>query len=272
MEQELRKLQLMQLDIFKKIDAFCREHQIHYSLYAGSLLGAVRHRGFIPWDDDLDIFMIRHEYNRFIRLWIKEAPKGYVIQNKELESSFTQSFTKIRKDHTTFLHFEEERGKYHTGIFVDVFPIDRIPTCILQRTVFYLDCMFYQLYTREFIPPSSGYIVELITRILLEKSSKTRREKMRKWHFGRIVRYDHDRTLPLVCIEMRKTLKQHLPSNLMHSYIDLPFEDMMAMCIRDWDTYLTVKFGNYMQLPPEEERGWRHHPIVLDFNKNLEEL
>lgn len=110
MNEELRQLQLTQLEILKVIDTFCRKHRIHYSLYAGSLLGAVRHQGFIPWDDDLNIFLTRHEYNRFIKLWLKDQPEGYLIQNKELDPKFSQSFTKIRKNHTAFLQDESERG------------------------------------------------------------------------------------------------------------------------------------------------------------------
>ncbi len=272
MSEELRRLQLTQLEILKVVDSFCRRHKIHYSLYAGSLLGAVRHKGFIPWDDDLDIFMTRHEYNRFIGLWMQEKPEGYLIQNKELSPSFTQSFTKIRKDHTAFLQFEWERGKYHTGIFIDVFPVDRMPERKLQRLIFLADCLFYQLYTREFVPPAAGRITKLITAVLLKTSTKNMRKRRRRWHFNRIVRYNRDHDLPLVCIERTQTLGQQLPSGLMDKYVDLPFEDMSAMCIKDWDTYLRVKFNDYMKLPPKEERSWGHHPLVLDFNKNLDEM
>lgn len=272
MNEELRRLQLTQLEILKVIDALCRKHRIHYSLYAGTLLGAVRHQGFIPWDDDLDIFLTRHEYNRFIKLWLDEQPEGYLIQNKELDPNFTQSFTKIRKDHTAFLQDEAERGKYHTGIFVDVFPIDRVPEKRIQRAFFFADCLFYQLYTREFIPPLAGRFTKVVAGALLKLSTKKNRAQRRKWHYRRIIRYNRNKSLPMICIEMTRTLKQILPPDLMCGYVDFPFEDMKAMCIRDWDAYLTVEFGDYMQLPPEEERGWRHHPIVLDFERNLEEL
>ena len=100
MDTQLRRLQLMQLEILKVIDTICQKHQIAYSLYGGTLLGAIRHKGFIPWDDDLDICMSRTEYERFLRVWEEEKPQGYLIQNKENTPSFTQSFTKIRKEHT----------------------------------------------------------------------------------------------------------------------------------------------------------------------------
>ena len=272
MTNNLRQLQLTQLEILKVIDAFCRDHKIRYSLYAGTLLGAVRHQGFIPWDDDLDICMTRHEYNRFIKLWLKEGPAGYLVQNKELDPNFQQSFTKIRKDHTTFLQYESERGRYHTGIFVDVFPIDRIPSGMIRKNIFYLDCMLYQLYTREFVPPLSDGFIKLVTSFLLKISVILGRERCRQWHYKRIVRYNRNNNNSMVAIEIIKTLKQILPSDLMRSFIELPFEDMTCMCVKKWDSYLRVKFGDYWQLPPEEEREWRHHPIILDFYRNLDEL
>ena len=124
----LRRLQLTQLEILKVFDQFCRQNDLKYSLYAGSLLGAVRHKAFIPWDDDLDVCMSRNEYESFIKLWKKAPPPGYILQNKENTPSFCQSFSKIRKDHTTFLQEKREGEKYHTGIFLDVFPLTAYQT------------------------------------------------------------------------------------------------------------------------------------------------
>ena len=103
MDNQLRKLQLTQLGILKDVDSFCKKYGIRYSLYGGTLIGAVRHQGFIPWDDDLDICMARDDYNKFIELWESIKPNGYILQNKDNTPLFTQSFTKIRKEHTTFL-------------------------------------------------------------------------------------------------------------------------------------------------------------------------
>ena len=271
-EFDLRRLQLTQLEILKVIDAFCKKHHIHYSLYAGTLLGAVRHKGFIPWDDDLDICMKRSEYNRFVKTWLREGPEGYIIQNKEIEPNYVQSFTKIRKDHTAFLQEEFERGKWHTGIFVDVFPIDRIPKELIKQKAFYLNALFYQLYTREFVPPLAGKATKVLTGMALRMTSEGRRRKLRQYHYRKMVAFNRNQSLPMVATEIQRTLKQILPSNLMDEYVDLPFEDGVFPCMKRYKEYLTIKFGDYNQLPPEEERTWRHHPIILDFEHNLDEL
>ena len=165
---ELKKLWTIELEILDLIDQICSKNDIHYSLYVGSLLGTVRHHGYIPWADDLDICMSRENYERFIKVWNNDEHPGYILQNKANTPSFTQSFTKIRKDHTTFLQFDWEKGRYHTGIFVDVFPIDRIPAGSIKRKKFFWDCMRYQLYTREFIPQKASTFVKLISGMFLK--------------------------------------------------------------------------------------------------------
>ena len=270
MDQKLRKIQLVLLDILKDIDRFCRDNGVHYSLYAGSLLGAVRHQGFIPWDDDLDICMARPEYDRFIRLWEKDKIEGYVLQNKENTPAFPQSFTKIRKTHTTFLSNEYDRGKFHTGIFVDVFPIDRLPIGFFARKQFQFECMRYQLYTREFIPPNSNFLVKSVSAVLLSAASVENRPSIRNRLLEQIKR-ENGRG-DTVGIETFKSIMTPLPADLLDGYEYLPFEDGKFQCFKNWDGYLKAKFGDYMTLPPETERTWKHHPIILDFEHDYEEL
>lgn len=272
MEEKLRPLQLTMLEILKVFDGFCREHDLKYSLYAGSLLGVVRHKGFIPWDDDLDVCMERSEYDRFIALWQQDPPAGYILQNKEIAPAFYQSFTKIRKDHTTFLQEEREAGKYHVGVFLDVFPLDRLPNGKLNRAVYRWHVMMYQLLTKEFAPPKAGTLVRLGTGVMLACIPKSRREKARRNALKKITRYNHRRDLEVAAIETMGALRKPFAADMLDSYVDLPFEDGQFMCFAGWHDHLRRKFGDYMQLPSVEERAWRHHPIILDFEHNYEEL
>ena len=268
----LRQLQLTMLETLKVFDSFCRKHEIKYSLYAGSLLGAVRHQGFIPWDDDLDVCMSRTEYDRFTVLWEQERPEGYILQNKENTPAYWQSFSKIRKDHTTFLQEEREVGRYHTGVFLDVFPLDRIPNDKWQRLAHKWHCMKYQLLTREFVPPRAGLIMRMGSAAILACTPKSCREKVRQNELRKITRYNDRHDLEIAAIETMASLRKPFAPDMLDSYVDLPFEDGYFMCFADWDDHLCRKFGDYVQLPPVEERAWRHHPIVLDFEHNYEEL
>lgn len=272
MDEQLRPLQLTQLEILKMVDGICRKHEIPYSLYAGTLLGAVRHKGFIPWDDDLDICMSRENYDRFLQVWQQEQPAGYLLQNKDNTPAFTQSFTKIRKDHTTFLHSLSEAGKYHTGIFIDIFPIDRIPNGKLRRSLYYWDCMRYQLYTREFVPQQYGFANKLGSSILLALTSGTHRAKMRKKLLKRLTAFNQDNRLETVATETVGSVRKSYAPDMTEKYTTLQFEDGEFMCFAGWHDHLTRKFGDYMQLPPVEQRTWTHHPVCVDFNYNYEEL
>ena len=272
MHEKLRRLQLTQLEILKVIDSFCNEHGLHYSLYAGTLLGAVRHQGFIPWDDDLDICMARDEYNRFIELWKKSGPKGYIIQNKEIDRKFSQSFTKIRKDHTSFLQKGENKGDYHQGIFVDVFPIDRMPNGKFQRAFFVWNCLKYQILTREFVPPKGSAVQKIISILILILNPSFCRMSQRQKLLKKICYYNQEKNFSTVAIEILKTIVVPLPSNFMTDFVQMKFEDAEFMCSAESKAYLERKFGDYMSLPPEEERTWRHLPLILDFERNVDEV
>lgn len=127
-EKTLRKAQLKMVDILIEFDKLCIKYDIKYWISYGTLLGAVRHKGFIPWDDDCDICMMRADYNRFMKIAIKELPDNLILQNRKIDPNYPENMTKIRMKNTKYIeHGESENEKYHQGLFIDIFVFDYYP-------------------------------------------------------------------------------------------------------------------------------------------------
>lgn len=272
MNNELRHLQLTMLEMLKLVDKICRENNIQYSLCSGTLLGAVRHKGFIPWDDDLDIRMTRENYDKFLEVWSKLKPEGYFLQNKENSPRFSHSFSKVRKEHTAFVQKEKEKGIYHTGIFIDIFPLDRIPKNRIKKSIFKFQCIKYQIYTRENLHAETNKLIKAFIFLFLKTTSFRGRMESRKKFVNSLRMLDMDKTLNCIGIETPSMLKIEFPPNIAEEYVELPFEDGKFMCFKKWHEYLMEMFGDYMTLPPENQRIWQHHPIILDFERDYDEL
>lgn len=269
-ENQLQQLWTTEQEILDVIHHVCTEYGLRYSLAYGTLIGAVRHKGFIPWDDDIDLMMPREDYEKLLAIWNEAAPKGYILQNTRTDSDFTQNFTKIRKNHTTFLQDEAERTKhYHKGIFVDIFPGDRVAPGKLGKNVQYIACAVNLLYSRGHTSGSGG-LTGKIENILLkapkEKYSirRERAEKLiRGWNGNAALQYVFPSTI--VCS------RRYYPADLFENMKTIVFNGKQYMCVADPDAILRIEYGDYMQLPPVEERVWKHHPILIDFGHNYEE-
>lgn len=258
-------------EILDVIHQICTEHGLRYSLAYGTLIGAMRHKGFIPWDDDIDLMMPREDYEKLLAIWNQAAPKGYLLQNTRTDSDFTQNFTKIRKDHTTFLQSEDECSKqYHKGIFVDIFPGDHVPAGKIGQKMQYIACAVNLLYSRGHASGSGGMIGK-IEKILLKapkEKHSVRREraekKIRSWNGNQSLQYVFPSTIG--------SSRKYYPANLFERMKTIEFNGKRYMCVADADAALRVEYGDYMQLPPEKDRVWKHHPILIDFEHNYEEL
>ena len=272
MENNLRQLQLTMLEMLKLVDKICREYNIQYSLCSGTLLGAVRHKGFIPWDDDLDIRMTRANYDKFLLVWDKLKPEGYFLQNKENSPRFPSSFSKIRKLNTTFLQFESEKGAHNTGIFIDIFPLDRIPRNKVLKTIFYISCIKYQIFTRDSIDIKTNVVIRFLIFFLLKITTFKHRMRSRERFINWLRKLNADKSLNCFAIEVPSMLKIEFPPDVADEYVELEFEGQKFMCFKKWDEFLTAMFGDYMALPPKDQRSWQHHPIILDFEHSWEDL
>lgn len=265
----LRKLQITQLEIFKVIEDICTKNDIQYSLYGGTLLGAVRHSGFIPWDDDLDIAMTRENYNRFVEAWKKRPVEGYFFQEYENDPGFTRTFGKLRKDGTVFLGHDEVDKNYHHGIFVDIFPFDKVENS--RFSVFWhkiVGCV-YLLFSRRYPPVRNGKILEIGSRLILALVPKNKYDDIIKKCKNYLTKETRSKDFYYITYSSFTTVRWKLGKELFDDYTRLCFEDVQAMVFKEYEMYLTNTYGDYMQLPPENKRNGSHVIVKLDFGEAL---
>lgn len=269
---QLKELRKAEQEILDVIDQICTENHLRYSLCYGTLLGAVRHKGFIPWDDDVDIMMPAEDYEKLIFLWSEVAPEGYILQTPEMFSDYVCTFAKIRKDHTTFLQFEDERDRsYQKGIFVDIFPFYRRANSSfmqkLQLGAFAVGLLFNRGYTS-----GSGGVLERGEKVLLHLVPRRFYRAVSKW-MGKIgCNLSGKESMEWISPCTIRDCKRYYPAEMFDELVRLEFNGGKYSAIKKYDSFLNIRYGDYMVLPPEEERVWKHHPIVLDFERNYEEL
>ena len=256
------------LDVFHEV---CVSNGLRYTLAYGTLLGAVRHGGFIPWDDDIDLIMPREDYEKLLEIWNEAAPKEYILQNICTNPDYVNTFSKIRKDKTTFLQYDFERdATFHKGIFIDIFPADRVADGKISNKLQFIACAVHLLYTRGHTSGSGG-VIGFVERMLLRLPAawhpvlrRAAENVIKKWNGKSGLRWFVPCTIGCA--------KLYYPSDLFGEMKTISFEKKDYLCVADPDAVLRTDYGDYMQLPPEEERTWQHHPIVLDFEHNFEEL
>lgn len=259
-------------EILDEIDRVCTENGLRYSLAYGTLLGAIRHKGFIPWDDDIDIMMPREDYDRLREIWTDKARPGFILQDETMFDDLVNNFAKVRKDHTTFLQFESERTcSYHTGFFVDIFSCDRVAPKGIRRKIQYYQFALSLLYNRGYTSGSNG-LKGFVERFFLGIVPKSKYRQISNALGRRSRRWNNDRNAQFVFPNDQTSITRYYPADLFEGLIRVPFRGKNYMVFKDYDAVLKLRYGDYVQLPPEEERVWSHHPIIVDFEKNYYEL
>lgn len=262
------------LDILLEIDRVCKFADLKYYIYAGTLLGAVRHGGFIPWDDDIDIVMMREDYDRF-----PDACERYLDTEKyELQTIHTDPlcsnpWMKLHDRNTAFISGIRRDGAME-GINIDIFPVDNAPDddCVLRKRAKYFDRMnlIYQWRFAQKLknPGWKMKIFQPLIHLIPPFDEKKFKEKYEK----KIKKYNTLETKRVVYFSNRKYLKKVIDRSVFADTVMLPFEGMEFPAPIGWKQVLEGLYGkNYMKLPPEDQRVTVHGTAVVDLEHSWRE-
>ena len=250
------------LRILMAVDKTCRENQLRYYIWAGTMIGAVRHKGFIPWDDDIDIAMPRPDYERFIAHSKEWLPQPYEFVCAENDPRYPLPFGKVQDASTTLI--ERTHLHYLGGIYIDVFPIDGVPAGTLSRKWHFAVYEYWKrvLYLIHRDPYKHGHgpsswIPLLCRKIYTMQGVQKRIRRL-------LLRYDYEQA-PLVA-DYDDGRHGAMNKDVLGTPTSYSFEDETVLGVEQYDTYLSHKYGDYMTLPPEDKRVNNYHTIEeIDF-------
>lgn len=276
---KMKRLQQLELEMFKDFIRICTAHNLTYYIIGGTLIGAVRHHGFIPWDDDVDVVMPRPDYDKFLKIAPHELKEGLFLQSYKTDKKYRYNFAKIRNSNTYILEKATQYSKINHGIFMDIFPIDgikshkgKIAKSVPHKIRF--------LWVKEFFIARASEVhkirrkhffkdllVNIVAIIFLPFNinnwlNKSIDKSLKKIKFG-----DSDFA---GCYFGRYFVRELMPIEYYGKGVLLPFEDIMVNAPTKYDEYLRKIYGDYMVLPPKEQQVCLHAE-VLDLEKSYKE-
>lgn len=269
--QSIKDVQNKILEIMKFIDKLCRENGIIYFIMGGTALGAIRHGGFIPWDDDLDIFMTPAEYAKFKAVFANiPGNNKFVIQEWRTTPNFLE-YAKVRMNGTTFIESNfKDRKDMHHGIYVDIMILHKVPENIFIQKLVYFESKFVTLYgisQRNWKPKN------LLQKIILKSLAVLPCKLMAKIFYHRIYKYDNLKNNFKYCywITPAKFRSGLFAADFFENPIDIPFENTLLLGSKKIRDYLQYRYGDYMKLPSETARKAAVHAFIYDVENDYKE-
>lgn len=262
---DIQKLKAVELDLLKIFISVCEKHGLLYFLVEGSALGAVRHGGFIPWDDDIDVGMPREDYEKFLAVAQADLPEGIFLQTRITDPDYMTPFAKLRNSSTAFIESSAKKLAINHGIYIDIFPLD--------------GCIDYDAYYKR---------AKMLKIRASSRFSVKRSLKLKLLHILAAIRYPNAKTAlsrlealwETVPYSTSKTVtsygsawgkKEVMPREIYGKGSMGTFEGIAVRLPERVDHYLTNLYGDYMTPPPPEKRVAHHACEVIDPERSYKE-
>lgn len=275
----LKKLQKTELEILKDFVKICDKYHLPYFATGGTAIGALRHQGFIPWDDDIDVCMLRKDYEKFMEVAPQEMGDRYVFMTTETEPRYPLMFGKMVKKGTRFVEEAYQQADYPLGIYIDIFPYDKTSEDPAERKKLQKKTWHW----------GRIHVLTLIPNPKLPDGITGWKEKAALWgcklihNFFKLIHFTPQKSARYYLKWAKKCEESDSDLYIDYSYLTgerlmvrekemyplkkVPFEDMEVCLVREYDRFLRPEYGDYMQLPPEDQRH-NHYALYIDFGEN----
>lgn len=258
---DLKHLQAVCLELLEEVDRVCRKNHIEYTLDGGTLLGAVREKGFIPWDDDADVAFSRKEYEKFYIACQKDLnTEKYFLQEYRTDPEYAWGYAKLRRKDSKLIQVGQEHLKQQDGIFIDLFIYDPVPDNLLLRRLHLFAC--YCIRKCQYSVVGKVTAPNAFLRRFYRLLNRIPREKVFS-ALNRLVRWTYDKKTKLASHKtypyFRKSCKFGLPAHCFDDYTEGTFEGKSFRIMKDYDSYLSALYGDYMTPPPAQQR--KFYPV-----------
>jgi lipopolysaccharide cholinephosphotransferase len=266
--ERIKKLQSKSLEILLYFKDFCERHGLTFYFCGGCCIGAIRNKGFIPWDDDIDVFMPREDYEKLGELWSEYADTGKYSCNRTTESNFFGNImTTVTDNGTNVIRPWQEGKDGHKGVMMDVLPLDGCAPAGIKRKIQMMWSMIFSLYCSRVVPVNHGKVVAAACKVLLAVvPSDKLKYKICKFAEKQMSRYKISdcKYITELCAGPHY-MKNEYPKEIFEKAVYKEFEGYMMPLPVGYDTYLKIAFGDYMSLPPKEEQVPHHDIVYMDF-------
>ena len=265
-EVTTQELQQKMLEILLYFDQFCKDNGLTYFLCGGCLIGAVRHHGFVPWDDDIDLFMPRKDYERLAKIWNEKADTSrYAYCRTDRYHIYHDGGASIRDINTTEINRHSVNEDICHGMALEIMPIDGCPKGKVRRAIQLFHAFVFSLFNVQRLPDNKGGLIRKVSGLVYAVvKSPELRYRIWKRAEKKMSRYDWDQCEEVTELigSIKGMLLRHPKSDFDHTVL-LDFEGHPIPVMAGYKTYLTKIWGDYMQLPPVEKRVAKHNTVYM---------